>query len=439
VSAGGDAARAPRGRSLDLIVVALLIAVTTIFFVAAPPFPEYSADPAARTAPADDSDLPVQDFAYIFNYARYAAGIPGNSPYSIPAHRRFLSEWLGPDVASCACFAYSPTMVLLLAPLLPFSTGVAWLLWDVMSVVVLVAGLAFTNRRDRSLASVARLGIVGPTMFYALAWGQTALLTTGVAALAVELERDSGLKRWCATWVAAAALVVLTIKPPLALLLAAALLAARRFRTLGIASVGVLAIAIAAVVWWSPGIVRDYVDLVGNYNLVDAPPLFRAGFKPEQMTNLRHMLLATGLFDDSQASRLTWIPLVVLMLPAVVSLVRGNAVPVPIAAAFAATAYALFSPHLSPTEDLIMIAVMCWLWPASGPRTRVLLAVMCVGIQFLGAVRFSFAHVLGEDSSVLDLIPLVGFWAKLVVGVVAAQVLSRRLMTPAATEAQLSD
>jgi len=426
-----------RSWRLDLLVAALLITVAAAFFVGAPPFPEYSRDRPAHAAA--DAEPPVQDFAYIFNYARYAAGFRGTSLYSIPAHRRFLADWLGPDVASCACFAYSPTMVLLLAPLLPFSTGLAWLLWDVMSVVVLVAGLAFTNRNDRNLANVARLGIIGPTTFYALALGQTALLTTGAATLAIELERGAGPKTPRATWVAAAALVVLTIKPPLALLLAAALLAARRFRTLGIASVGVLVIAIAAMVWWSPSIVRDYVELVGNYNLVDAPPLFRAGFKPERMTNLRHVLLGTGLFDDSQASRLTWIPLVALMLPAVASLVRGNAVPVRIAAAFAATVYALFSPHLSPTEDLLMIAVMCWLWPSCEPRTRVLLVVTCVGIQFLGAVRFAFAHVLGEDSSVLDSIPLVGFWAKLVVGVVAARVLSRRLMTPAAAEAQLSD
>ena len=143
----------------------------------------------------------------------------------------------------------------------------------------------------------------------------------------------------------------------------------------------------AAIVWWTPDVLRDYVVLVGSYNLVEAPSLFRAGFHPEFMTNLRNVLLHLGV-DDARASHLTWVPLVATLgVPAAVAALFRRPVPVELAAAAAATAYTLFSPHLTPTEDIVMVAVLAWLWQARAPRA--LLAALCSWASNSSAARRS--------------------------------------------------
>jgi hypothetical protein len=99
--------------------------------------------------------------------------------------------------------------------------------------------------------------------------------------------------------------------------------------------------------------------------------------------------------------------------------------PVELAAAWTATAYALFSPHLTPTEDVVMVAVMLWAW-RSCPARR-LLAALCLGVQLCGGATFALLFQLGRPGA--SLLPLAAFAAKLgVLALLAATlVYARRL------------
>ncbi len=119
------AGEAARGWQPDWATFLLLLAVAVLLFARVGSLPDY--DPAREAVGAAPSTtgggLQVQDFAYILNYARRAVGRPGVSLYSVDEHRRFLAAWMGPHVGSALCFAYSPTAILVLAPLFPLPTA----------------------------------------------------------------------------------------------------------------------------------------------------------------------------------------------------------------------------------------------------------------------------------------------------------------------------
>jgi hypothetical protein len=404
----------------DVVVFPMLVALAVLLFANVRTIPDYVAGRAAAptSAGGDRGGPAVQDFAYNFNYARSAAQERHVSPYSVAEHRRFLTAWLGPEIVSSACFAYGPTILLVWGPLFALPTAWAWLVWNVVGSWIATASVRASADDDRRLLMLGRLGLVTPTVFYCLVLGQTALFTSGLFAATVLLARRGEAR---AVWGAALGLFLLTMKPPLALAAGAALVAAARWETLAAAGAGVVAMLAAAIAWWSPDLLHDYRVLLASYNLVDAPPLFRAGFHPELMTNLRNVLLHAG-FDDARASHVTWIPLVVtLCMPAAWAAVVRRPVRVELAAAWTATAYTLFSPHLTPTEDILMVAVMLWLWPAC--RMCTLLAALCLGIQFVGGATFALLFQLGRSPHGADMLPVAAFGAKLAVLIVTAATL----------------
>ncbi len=397
----------------DVVVFPTLVALALALFANVRTIPDYVAGRAApaSVAPAGGERGPaVQDFAYNFNYARSAAHERHVSPYSVAEHRRFLTAWLGPEIASSACFAYGPTILLVWGPLFALPTAWAWLVWNVAGAWIASAGVRASAADERTLRMLTRLGLLTPTVFYCLVLGQTALFTTGVFAATVLLARRDDSR---AAWGAALGLFLLTMKPPLALTAAAALIAAARWKSLAAAGVGVVVMLVAATLWWSPDVLHDYRVLVASYNLVEAPPLFRAGFHPELMTNLRNVLLHLGV-DDARASHVTWLPLVAtLCVPAAVAALVRRPVPIELAAASTATAYTLFSPHLTPTEDVVMVAVLAWLWHVRA--SRALLAALCLGVQFVGGATFAVLFQLGLAPRGAAMLPVVAFCAKLAV------------------------
>jgi hypothetical protein len=412
-----------RRRRLDGLILATLAGVSILLFANVRTLPDYvagrEAPPPSASASAPTGP-PVQDFACAFNYARSAAQHRGVSPYSIPEQRRFLTEWLGPHISSSAPFAYGPAAILAWAPLFPLPTAWAWLVWNLIGVTLATAAVRWTARDDRGLLGFGGLALLSPTTFHCLVLGQTALFTSALLAGVVVLARDAKDKR--AVYGIAACLVLVSMKPPLAMVAGAALLAAGCWRALLAGSAAILIVVLAAIVWWTTDAVADYGALVSRYNLVEAPALFRAGFHPEFMTNLRNVLLHAGL-DDARAAAATWPPLAAgLAVPLLVGLAMRRRPRLDVALAFTATSYALFSPHLTPTEDFVMVMATLWLWPLCDGRARAVLAVSCLAVQFAGGSTFALIHQLGLSTRAGSL-PLVAFGAKLAILVVAARTL----------------
>lgn len=411
----------------DGLTFAALVALTVILFSSVGTLPDWQpgAAEAARRAKFPTGSLPVQDFAYIFNYARRAVETPGVSPYSVEQHRAFLTAWMGPHVASALCFAYSPLVVLLLVPLFPLPTTWAWLVWNLLGAWAAAWGLRRLAGADGTLLSIGRLVLISPTAFHCLALGQTALLATGGLTAILALGRsDSGFSS-PATWVTAACLLVLAAKPPLAVVAAVALLAADRWRPVVVATGAALVVLAGAILWWSVALVPDYLALVGRYNVVDANPLFRAGYTPGFMSNLRNALLRVTPLDDARASGMSALVLApVLALPVLLAVALRRAIAPERALAWTVMGYALFSPHLSPTEDLLLLLPLAAVWHArvASRVTRALATACVVGSQFVGASA-AFVVAGSGGAGALVALPLVAFAAKLVLGGLVAGVL----------------
>jgi hypothetical protein len=301
----------------------------------------------------------------------------------------------------------------MLSPLFPLPTRWAWLVWNLGGAWLAAWAVRRAAGPERRLLTLSRLALISPNALYCLVLGQTALLTTGV--LAALLLTAPGRR---AALAGAACVLALGIKPPLAVVAAAALLAAGLWSTLALAAAGSAAVIAAAVVWWGNGVVGDYVTLVGRYNLVQADPLFRAGFVPGLMSNLRNVLLHTGWLDDARASAVSSLVfLVALAAPALLAVATQRRLRLDVALACTATSYALFAPHLSSTEDLILLVVLLALWRAGEipKRLHLAYAALCVVPQFFGG---SVAVVFGSGpgGAAAELLPLVAFALKLALG-----------------------
>jgi hypothetical protein len=180
--------------------------------------------------------------------------------------------------------------------------------------------------------------------------------------------------------------------------------------------------------WWTPSIVTDYAELLRRYNVVDADPVVRAGFVPTDMSNLRGVLLHLGLANDSVAFAISgWVFAAYLVGAGLFRILRPGTLPLGVAVSCAALAYLLFSPHLSSTEDLLLLVPLTVFLahePLAGWRRPAMIAG-CVGPQWLNA---SGAQVLALAGLPLEWqagAPLLAFALKLLVFVlISARALS---------------
>ncbi len=402
----------PRAARPDVLVFTVLAVVAVVLFVQLRLPPDV--EPGRSVAPPEVADAPparVQDFAYYMNYARWAAARPGRSPYTVEAHREFLTAWLGPRVSSSLCFAYGPALIVVLLPLFLVPTRWAWLAWNVVGA----AASGWTVRTLSDDDGVARrwglLALLGSTALLCLANGQTALVTTGWFAAAMSAGDDRRIGRQLG---AVAGLAALSAKPPLAVIAAVALLVSGGVRAVVVAATAIGAVLLVAASWWTPQVFGDYASFVAKYNLVDADPIVRAGFVPWHMTNLRSMLLHVGTFDDAQAFRASAVAFgVALTVPfAIVGWCR-RAWPRDVAASFAVVAYLLLAPHLSASEDVLLVVPLLLLLRARRVTgwSYACLVVGCVAPQWLNRMTVQvFWHAHPE--ALADALPVLTFGLK---------------------------
>src|SRR5206468_104180 len=183
------------------------------------------------------------------------------------------------------------TMLWILGPtcLLPERAAfAAWSLAGFLAIcaVVLRARLSWT----------AMLPLATPLAIYALALGQTAILSTAGLLWLMTHDRPRTDR---ATWSEAAVLWLLTAKPPVALTGGLALLLRGGWRPVLVAGGLTVASTIALHPWLGGGWVHDYTALVGNYDRVRLPSAFAWSVVPQSMSNLRAALsVDLGMRDD---------------------------------------------------------------------------------------------------------------------------------------------
>jgi hypothetical protein len=88
--------------------------------------------------------------------------------------------------------------------------------------------------------------------------------------------------------------------------------------------------------------------------------------------------------------------------------------PLELAAPWTMMVYLLFAPHLSSTEDLILLVPLGLLLDAELPRwQRAAVVLGCVGPQFVGGSALQLASGFGVAGSVAGAAPVVAWLLKL--------------------------
>lgn len=195
-------------------------------------------------------------------------------------------------------FNNPPHAVLPFVPLVSLPLAVSYLAWAGVQVALLAwlawrlaFGLARTWSTDERMLLVAASLAAPPLLITFLQGAFSLLVVVAVTELYLALQgrRDARAGLWLALG---------TLKPQAILTLGIALVAARRWRTLGVAAGTCLAAAAAATLVLGPGIwasyVRFLVDYVGSFD--------RLSVRPSVMWNLRGTLTLLARSDQSAAS-----------------------------------------------------------------------------------------------------------------------------------------
>lgn len=298
---------------------------------------------------ATESTLTIRDFASHWNYARRV--FTGAVDYSVASHLNAARSLAEAPVEHALPFGYSPTMIVLLFPLFLCSAFMAYAIWTIFSVLVAVALV----RRDRSWDIAGALLMISPLAFSCLALGQTAVLSAACfAVLARACQRRDGLK---AKGVASAALWALTAKPPLAIVGAAGLWlsGSRRDVFVSVAAAGgTIALMLPFLGWDSLG---NYVEMIAHYDRQSASPVYAWSLAPSHMTNVRSILSVDIGVGDRLASQCSSV-LFFAGLGGIALWGSRGADRGPACLGLALLVYLAFFPHVTATENLLLISIL---------------------------------------------------------------------------------
>lgn len=348
----------------------------------------------------------------MLNYARGQFSDRDASPYAVESHRRFMARWLGEPQDWSMCFGWSPTAAALVAPLMVMPTPVAWAVFCATSAILFLWAATPLAAASRAGPRLIRLAAASPCAVFIIGNGQTSLLTTA-ALLAGLRAMEDGRGTWRIDAALGVGLALLTFKPPLAILAGAALLAVGRWRSVVLGSACAAAVVATTTLWFGPAWMGDYLHLLTRYDTDSCDPIFRAGFAPWFMSNLRSVSLIAGMPDRAASSISSACFLIACAAIAIVPLATRRPMPPRMAVGLATLAYLVFSPHLTAGEDLaILIPACAVLGAAPKPRHASWVVGGCLLIFFLGAG----AAWLAPRTFIYALGPILGFAGKLLVG-----------------------
>lgn len=155
------------------------------------------------------------------------------SVYSINNHLNATNNWAGTKINYSLPFGYSPTMLWLLTPLVPFTHEAAFCLFNLAGLW----SIWWQTRPSRCRLGVGLLTYFSSLSFACLQLGQTALLSgAGLLYLAENTQQEHGggadLRN---ALFSGTVLWLLTAKPPLALTAGAVLLSLRKWQPILVA------------------------------------------------------------------------------------------------------------------------------------------------------------------------------------------------------------
>jgi len=296
-------------------------------------------------------------------------------------------------------FNYPPYLALLLVPLARLSLDQAYLVWSALQVAALgLAGWILCrhlkaegiNVRTRyvALAAVAALPFVGTAL---LLGALSNLMLLGWLGYALAVRR--GRNGWAAFWV-----LVMTLKPQVAVVPALVLLASRRWRAVGLVvgfGLGIALITCLALgcdVW--PGFLEMLTSSFGG----DAS----LGIVPGDMVNLRGFLVSLLGEGSMEAVSVISVFAFVLSLLVVIWLWSGaesDRADFDLRMAFSLLLGLLFSLHGYPQDAVLLVVPVLLFWHylvRVGRHVRMLgiIASICPAL-FWVTERFLSAAVLG--------------------------------------------
>lgn len=334
---------------------------------------------------AEGGKIVIRDIAAHLTFAR--AFWTGAADYSVASHLQITNAWAGLPVNRALPFGYAPTMLVVLAPFVLWPLVWGFAVWTIASA----GAVWWMSRADRSDLLFGPLLVASPLALLSLALGQTSLVSS--AAVIVLLLRDrrrahAGVQEtW--SWHIVPDIVVLcalTAKPPLAVAAGGALLAGRRWRTVS----GAVALTVVTVLALTPRLgvawVGQYLDMIAHYNRETADAAFAWSLRPDLMTNLRAVLWENGFAGDAVASGISSASWIVMTVGVVAAGLRGP-IGRGMAWVMAIFAFLLFCPHLSSTEDVLLVVATvaatdwAWLGVSQAPSSPLLLTRLAFALS----------------------------------------------------------
>ena len=307
------------------------------------------------------------DFPSIFNFTKafwLEHRSQGVSVYSVANHLKVTSDWAGQEYKHSLSFGYSPTMLLVLSPLVYFSHAMAFCIFNSAGLLA----IWWQTRPIRSRLGIGILAFLSPLSMACFQQGQTALLT-GTGLLFLFERSRNGFERIISWQTSLAGLVLwsLTAKPPLALTAVAVLLGLRQWRPVLFAALLVLITTLTISPFLGPGWITDYVHLITTHNRVQADPAFAFSHFPQHMANLRGVLSIDVNLPDDIAS---WISSTVWLIVLALLVAGGPLLRLTVGGFWSVGIlfYLLFCPHVSSFEVLQVVLLIPFCIPAQSKK-----------------------------------------------------------------------
>ena len=285
----------------------------------------------------------------------------GISAYSVANHLQVTSAWVGQKIKYSLSFGYSPTMLLILAPLVYFSHAVAFCIFNSAGLLA----IWWQTRPTRCRFGLGLLAFLSPLAMACFQQGQTALLTGAGLLFLFERSRN-GFERIVSWQTSLAGLVLwaLTAKPPLALTAVVVLLGLRQWRPVLLAAFLALVTTLAVSPMLGSGWIADYIHLITTHNRILADPAFALSHFPQDMVNLRGVLSIDFNIPDDIASRISsiaWLAALAILVAA------GARLRLTVGGFWSVGVllYLLFCPHVSSFEVLQVILLLPYCVSAS--------------------------------------------------------------------------
>ena len=312
--------------------------------------------------------LTIIDFPYHFNIVKKAWESKttfgsGLSIYSAQSQIKATSDWAGSQISETLIFGYSPTVLWVLLPLVPFSHATAFFLFNVAGLLA-VYWMTYPGRTRWGIGILLFFSTIANACF---GLGQTAILTgAGLLFLAEKTCDGNSVNDWRDELIAGSVLWALTAKPPVAVIAVAALAGLRRWRTLAAAGILTIISTLVLMPWLGDNWIRDYWRVITSYTAVGGGPQYAWSVHPEYLSNLRGLLNVNMALPDDLASTMS----LLVWLGAIVSLVIAGLrffVSARRLWSLSIVLYFLFCPHVTRTE-LLQISVILSLSVSTGNK-----------------------------------------------------------------------